>query len=85
MRKPRGGRARVSGQALVEYAFLIVLVITILIGVMTLAGTQLEVAFNDVKWDLSQLGNDAVTVAPHTCADGTAAVFRHGKYRCSNE
>lgn len=71
---------------MIEYAFLLVILATITIGVIVLAGQQLGVAFNDVSYDLGHVGDPApVTVAPHTCADGTTAVFRHTKWRCNYE
>ncbi len=71
---------------MIEYAFLLVILATITIGVIFLAGEQLGVAFNDVSYDLGHVADPApVTVAPHTCSDGTTAVFRHTKWRCNYE
>jgi Flp pilus assembly pilin Flp len=78
--------SRRAGQALIEYTILLVLLATITIGVMVLAGHQLGVAFNDVKYDIAHASDPApVTVAPHTCSDGTSAVLRHTKWRCEDE
>jgi len=75
-----------AGQAVIEYAFLLIILATITMGVIFLAGQQVTIAFNDVVYDTAHIGDPApVTVSPHTCADGTAAVFRHTKWRCNNE
>lgn len=71
---------------MIEYAFLLVILASITIGVIFLAGDQLGVALNDVSYDLGHVADPApATVAPHPCADGTTAVFRHTKWRCKNE
>jgi Flp pilus assembly pilin Flp len=73
---------------MVEYAFIIVLIATILVGVLILAGTQLEITMNDVRTDVGIAlsgGQGPDLSVPHTCADGTTSVWRHNKYRCSNE
>jgi Flp pilus assembly pilin Flp len=78
--------SRRAGQALIEYAILLVLLTSITIGVIFLAGDQLGVAFNDVSYDIGHASDPApATVAPHTCPDGTAAVQRHNKWRCKHE
>lgn len=75
-----------AGQAVIEYAFLLIILATITIGVIFLAGQQVAIAFNDITYDTAHISDPApVTVSPHTCADGTAAVFRHTKWRCNNE
>jgi Flp pilus assembly pilin Flp len=75
-----------AGQAVIEYTMLLVMLATIAIGVMVLAGDQLGVAFNDVSYDLGHVADPApLTVAPHACPDGTVAVLRHTKWRCKNE
>ncbi len=75
---------RKAGQALIEYAFLFILLATITLAVLTLAGQQLQVTFNDIRFDLDHLG-DATVSQPHDCSDGTTAVWRHNKYRCKDE
>ncbi len=44
--------SRRAGQAIIEYTILLVMLASITIGVMALAGHQLGVAFNDVKYDI---------------------------------
>ncbi len=77
---------RTAGQAVIEYAFLLIILATITIGVVFLAGEQVGVAFNDVSYDLGHASDPApATLAPHACPDGTIAVVRHTKWRCKNE
>jgi Flp pilus assembly pilin Flp len=90
-RYPRGWmdrrrRLRQAGQALIEYSFLFVVLATITIAVIFLAGTQVRVAFNDVSYDINHMGTvDTTTASPHLCTDGDNAVFRHNKWRCKDE
>ncbi len=55
-----------SGQALIEYAFLMVLLATITFAVVALAGNQLSGLYSEVSYELTHL-TDATTLAP----DGT--------------
>lgn len=74
---------------MIEYAFLIILVATILIGVVALAGQQVTITYNDIRTDIEVAVSGGSTgqqlASPHTCSDGSAAVFRHDKWRCSYE
>ena len=83
LRRARGQ----SGQALIEYAFLFILLATISIAVVFLAGTQVRTTLNDVNYDIAHMGmTDTITVAPHACTEpGETAIFRHGKWRCRDE
>ena len=79
---------RQAGQGIVEYAFILVLIATILVGVLILAGTQLEITLNDVRTDfgIALSGGAGPDLSqPHTCTDGSTSVWRHNKYRCTNE
>jgi Flp pilus assembly pilin Flp len=60
---------RKSGQALIEYAFLMVLLATVAIAVIIMAGKQLSGVYNDVSYEFSHL-TDASTLAP----DGVTVV-----------
>jgi len=60
---------RKSGQALIEYAFLMILLATVAIAVIIMAGTQLASTYNDVSYEFSHL-TDATTLAP----DGVTTV-----------
>jgi hypothetical protein len=55
-----------KGQALIEYAFLMVLLATIGFAVIALAGTQLMGLYQEVSYELAHI-TDATTLAP----DGT--------------
>lgn len=74
---------------MVEYAFLITLIATIMIGVLALAGRQLETAFNDIRTDVSVAisGGSAYPqlAQPHNCQDGGQSQYRHNKWRCNDE
>ncbi len=86
---------RKSGQALVEYAFLMVLLATVAIAVIIMAGNQLAGLYNDVSYEFahltdgSTLAPDGVTtVAPGTtpaasCPGGQTLQLRGHKWKCS--
>ena len=76
-------RSRQTGQALVEYAFLFVLLATISIAVIMLAGTELKSTYDQISYQLGHLGTQVmVGNTPQTCPDGTAAVLQANKYWC---
>lgn len=56
MRRSRRGR---QGQALIEYAFLMVLVATVLIALVALAGNQVKSTVTKVQTCVSQLGQQS--------------------------
>jgi len=58
-----------SGQALIEYAFLMVLLATIGFAVVVLAGNQLAGIYSDVSYEFTHL-TDSATLAP----DGVTTV-----------
>jgi Flp pilus assembly pilin Flp len=60
---------RKSGQALIEYAFLMILLATVGIAVIIMAGTQLASTYNDVSYEFTHL-TDSATLAP----DGVTTV-----------
>ncbi|MEA2634159.1 MAG: hypothetical protein QOH92_926 [Chloroflexota bacterium] len=60
---------RKSGQALIEYAFLMILLATVAIAVIIMAGTQLTGIYNDVSYEFTHL-TDSATLAP----DGVTTV-----------
>jgi Flp pilus assembly pilin Flp len=90
-------RRRQSGQALIEYAFLLVLLATISFAVLVLAGTQLKGAFNDVSYELTHFTDsttvaaDGTTVSPgatpatNTCGTGQHEELRGHKWKCKND
>lgn len=78
-----------SGQAIIEYMFLVILIATVMIAVLVLAGKQVEIAFNDVRTDVEVAVSGGTSypqlASPHTCSNGDAAVLRHEKWRCDDE
>ncbi|HKV32143.1 MAG TPA: hypothetical protein VJT14_14140 [Candidatus Dormibacteraeota bacterium] len=88
-------RRRETGQALIEYAFLMVLLATITFAVVILAGAQLQGAFSDVSYELNHLA-DTSTLAPDgtttlsagvtpgsgSCPAGESAELRGHKWKC---
>jgi Flp pilus assembly pilin Flp len=87
-------RSRKSGQALIEYAFLMVLLATISFAVIALAGNQLKGMFDDVSYELTHL-TDTSTLAPNgttvspgatpmagSCPPGAALELRGHKWKC---
>ena len=81
-----------KGQALIEYAFLMVLLATITVAVVLLAGSQLKSAYNDVTFEFNHL-TDTSTYAPDgsvvppgttpSCPPGTQAALRGHKWKCN--
>jgi len=60
---------RKSGQAVIEYAFLLVLLSTVAIAVIIMAGSQLTSLYSDVTYEFTHL-TDSSTLAP----DGVTVV-----------
>jgi len=58
-----------SGQAVIEYAFLLVLLATVAIAVIIMAGSQLSGIYSDVSYEFTHL-TEATTLAP----DGVTTV-----------
>jgi Flp pilus assembly pilin Flp len=90
MKRPRTK----SGQALIEYAFLLVLLAGITLAVLVLAGAQLKGTFNDVSYefthltDTNTLAPDGTTLAPGAtppageCPAGQSPYLRGHKWHC---
>jgi Flp pilus assembly pilin Flp len=88
-------RRRKSGQALIEYAFLLVLLAGIMIAVLVLAGNQLSGTFNDISYEFNHL-TDTSTLAPDgittlgpgaappaaDCPVGQSPQLRGHKWKC---
>jgi|SRR3989449_7365568 len=83
-----------SGQALIEYAFLMVLLATITFAVVALAGNQLSGLYSDLNYEFTHL-TDASTIAPDgttltpgatppasDCAPGQVLELRGHKWKC---
>jgi Flp pilus assembly pilin Flp len=89
-------RRRQSGQAVIEYAFLLILLATISFAVLILAGTQLRGAFQDVSYELTHLTDtttvaaDGTTLSPgvtpatNTCGSGQHQELRGHKWKCKD-
>jgi Flp pilus assembly pilin Flp len=83
-----------KGQALIEYAFLLVLLATITFAVIILAGNQLLGLYQDVSFEFSHLldsntyTSNGTVVAPGaspsagTCAVGQTPVLRGHHWKC---
>jgi Flp pilus assembly pilin Flp len=87
-------RRRKSGQALIEYAFLMVLLATISFAVVALAGAQLKGLYDEVSYEFTHI-TDASTVAPDgttlspgstpaadACPSGQTLELRGHKWKC---
>jgi len=61
-----------------------VLLATIGVAVIMLAGNQLKSTFNDVTFEFMHL-TDTTMVGNPVCPDGTQAAVRGHKYRCNGQ
>ena len=87
-------RGKQSGQALIEYAFLMVLLATISFAVIALAGNQLSGLYGEVTYefthltDAATLAPDGTTLSPGTtppasdCAPGQTLELRGHRWKC---
>jgi Flp pilus assembly pilin Flp len=83
-----------NGQAMVEYAFLMVLLATITFAVILLAGNQLKTAYNDISFEFTHITDastympDGSAVAPDAsppaaaCPPGQTLQLRGHKWKC---
>ena len=84
-----------KGQALIEYAFLMVLLATIGFAVIVLAGNQIMGLYEEVSYEFSHLtsqttlapdGTTSVapgaTPAPNSCPPGKTLELRGHKWKC---
>ena|GEM_PF-5173740 len=67
-----------------EYAFLMVLLATIGVAVVIMAGNQLKSTFNDVSFEFNHLADTTIVGKP-TCPDGTPAYLRGHQYKCNGQ
>jgi Flp pilus assembly pilin Flp len=87
-------RRHQSGQAVIEYAFLLVLLATVAIAVIIMAGSQLTSIYSDVSYEFTHL-TDTATLAPDgvtivapggtpaaSCAAGETLQLRGHKWKC---
>lgn len=87
-------RRKKQGQALIEYAFLMVLLATITFAVIALAGNQLTSLYSDLSFEFQHLADantytpNGTTVAPGTtppagtCPVGQTPFLRGHKWKC---
>ena len=87
-------RRKKKGQALVEYAFLMVLLATITFGVIALAGSQLKGLYDEVSFEFTHIVDnqtyapDGTVVPPGTtpdpaaCPPGRTLQLVGHKWRC---
>lgn len=76
-------RRKKSGQALIEYAFLMVLLATITFAVIALAGNQLAGLYSDVSYEFSHLTDPIPTPPPpSTCPPGYQLQQQGHKWKC---
>lgn len=71
-----------QGQTLVEYAFLLILVSTVAIAVIVLAGAQLKSFYDDISYEFTHL-TDTTLVGSPTCPNGSPAQLRGHRYHCN--
>jgi len=85
-------RRNKKGQALVEYAFLMVLIATITFAVILLAGNQLKGTYDDIRFEFTHLTDsntyapDGSVVPPDTtpsCPSGALAQLRGHMWKCN--
>ena len=67
-----------------EYCFLLVLLATIGVAVVVMAGNQLKTTFNDVSFEFNHLSDTTLFGSP-TCPDGTPAILRGHQYKCNGQ
>ncbi len=85
-------RRHQSGQALIEYAFLLILLATVAFAVVVLAGNQLRGTYNDVTFEFAHL-TDTNTYAPDgsivppgttpSCPSGAPPALRGHQWKCN--
>lgn len=87
-------RDKKKGQALIEYAFLLVLLATITFGVVALAGSQLQGLYQEVSFEFTHLLDSntytpsgsvvppGTSPAPGTCPSGQSWELRGHKWKC---
>lgn len=87
-------RRHQTGQALIEYAFLMVLLATITFAVVALAGNQLQGLYDEVSFEFTHITDsqtyapDGTTVSPSTtptgvtCPSGESLRLTGHKWKC---
>ncbi len=74
-------RIRRRGQAMVEFALLLVLVACVAIVAIAATGNQVNLTFLDIQEALAN-PNDPGSTSPYTCPNSTTATLHGHKYHC---
>jgi Flp pilus assembly pilin Flp len=76
-------RRRQSGQALIEYAFLLVLMAAIIFAVVVMAGNRVRGLYNDISYEFVHMTEPIPTAPPaSTCPTGTVLEQRGHQWKC---
>jgi Flp pilus assembly pilin Flp len=74
-------RMQRSGQSMVEFALILVLVACVAIATITVAGNQLSLTFQDIE-EAVAYPSDPGAISPYSCPGGTTATLHGHKYHC---
>jgi Flp pilus assembly pilin Flp len=74
-------RMQETGQAMVEFALILVLVACVAIVTITVTGNELSKTYTDVLEAVTNPG-DAGGTSPYPCPGGTTATLHGHKYHC---
>jgi Flp pilus assembly pilin Flp len=72
---------RSTGQSMVEFALILVLVACVAVVTITVAGNELSKTFVDIQEAVTNPG-DAGATSAYICPDGTTAVLHGHKFHC---
>lgn len=76
-------RRRQSGQAMIEYAFLLVLLATISFAVVIMAGNTIKSMYNDVSYEFTHIVDPIPTAPPpSTCPTGYQLSLHGHQWKC---
>jgi Flp pilus assembly pilin Flp len=74
-------RMRQTGQSMVEFALILVLISVVAMVTIAMTGNQLLLTYQDIEAAVMNPG-DAGASSPYTCPDGTTATLHGHKYHC---
>jgi Flp pilus assembly pilin Flp len=72
---------RSTGQSMVEFALILVLVACVAIVTIAVAGNELNKTFTDIQEAVTN-PSDVGQSGAYTCPDGTTAILHGHKYHC---
>jgi len=75
------GQIRSKGQAMLEFALILVLVACVAIAAITVTGNELNKTFIDIQEAIIN-PSDVGQSSPYTCPDGTTATLHGHKFHC---